>query len=418
MTASYNYITDTGTVVADTQSLLQDVQAEWQLALGANLDLDASTPQGTLIAAETIARSSVMKNNADLANTINPNLSYGTFLDAICALLGIGRGKNTSTIGTGVTLSGNNLTTIQAGSRVQTSNGDIFFIQASVTIAGGTASAILQSQAYGNIPLPLGALTIIDGTIGWGDATVTSGTTVVPGTISLTDPKLKTKRNQQLALQGVGSSAAILAAIYDVPNVTSANVVENNTGSPGVINGVTFSLGSAMWVCVAGGASNAQIAQALYGAHNGGCPWDYGTSSGVPVNSPNGVSTTDPSNGLTYNVKWTTPVMYDCYVHITVHQNNSVSSPAPSVQNAIISYTSGQEDGEPGLVVGADVSAFEMGGAVSRQLPGMYVKDCSVACVLAGSPAPTYPGGYSSEVVMAPFQQAVLQIGNITVVQI
>lgn len=416
MTTTYDFILDTGTIVADTSSIQTDVGTEWKNALGANLDTDASTSQGTLITAETLARTNVMRNNAEIANNFNPNYAYGTFLDAVCALLGISRGVNQPTIGSSVTITGNNLTTVQSGSRVQTSAGDIFTVVAPVTIGiTGTALVQLKSQASGNIPLPVGSLTILDGTIGWGSASVTVATTVVLGTLALKDGALKNRRNQQLAQQGTGSSAAIMAAVYGVKNVTSAQVVENNTGVAGVVNGVTFTKPNAMWVCVAGTPDQNELAQALYAAHAGGCPWDFGAAgNGLPFNPTTGVLATDPSTGLTYYVMWTTPILYDCYVSITIRQSGNVSSPQNAVQNAIIAYANGQETGEPGLVVGASVSAYEMGGAVVRQLPGMYVKSCSIACVPNGSAAPL-PGAYIPEFVMAPFGQAVLSIGNIAV---
>jgi uncharacterized phage protein gp47/JayE len=417
MTAAYNFVINTGAVVADTSTLLADVQAEYKAALGQTLNLAASTPQGTLIAAEVIARTNVMQNNAEVANMTNPDLSYGTFLDAICSLLGITRGTNQSTVGTPVVMTTTvpNVT-IPAGSRVQTTNGDIFVTAAAVTLAiPGTINATIQSQQYGAIPLPVGSLTILDGTIGWASAAVTGGTVVTLGALALQDAQLKNLRRQTLAQQGIGSSAAILAAILSVPNVTSAQVVENNTGATGVVNGVNFTLSNAMWVCVAGTPTDAALAQALYSAHNGGCPWDYGTSSGNAVGSPNGKPATDPATGLIYNVKWTTPVLYDCYVNITVHQAQSVASPIPAVQNAIMNYATGQEQGENGLVIGANVSAFEVAGAVARQLPGVYVKSCMVACVTHGSAAPSYPSGYTSEFVMSQFGLAVLAIGNIQV---
>ena len=414
---TYKYITDTGTISVDTATLLTEVQAEFQTALGADINLAASTPQGSLITAEVIARTNVMKNNAELANMINPNLAYGTFLDAIASLLGVTRGTNKSTVGTGIAIAGNPLTVIPSGSQVATVNGDVFLTVGDVTIPiGGTTTATIQSKEYGAIALPSGALTIIDGTIGWASATVGGGSTVVLGSLALSDTQLKNLRTQQLAVQGVGSSAAIKAALLNVPNVKSVQVVENYSGAAGVVNGVNFTLGNAVWVCVSGTATDADIAAALYDSHHAGIPWDYGTSSGTPVNSPNGVTTTDPSTGLNYNVKWVRPVLYDCYVHVTVKQATSASSPAPAVQTAMMNYANGLIAGEQGFVVGAPVSAFELAGAVASQLAGMYVKECSVACVAAGSPAPSYPSAYSSEVVLAQFSQAVLQINNITVV--
>lgn len=417
MTAAYKYITDTGVIVADATDLLSDVQTEYQNALGSAINLDASTPQGSLMAAEVIARTDVMRNNAELANMMNPNLAYGTFLDAICALLGITRGVNQSTVLTGVLITGNNSTVVQAGYRVQTAAGDIFSLIAAVTIPiGGSIRANFQSAAYGPIPAAVGAMTILDGTIGWAGAAVDGSTTIVLGTSKLADPQLKNMRNQQLAVQGVGSSAAIKAAALGVPNVTSVMVVENNTGSTGLVNGITFTKANAMWVCVAGTPTNANMAAALYAAHNGGCPWDYGSSgNGAPVGSPNGISTIDPATGLTYNVKWTTPILFDCYINISVHPVTSATSSVTAVQNAIMNYATGQEAGESGFVIGASISAFEIAGAVARQLPGLYVKTCSVACVPAGNPAPSYPSGYTPEFVMSQYGQAQIQINNITV---
>lgn len=417
MSASYTYLLDTGTISIDTTDLLTDVETEWTGAFGATLNTDASTPQGTMIASETTARTSVMKNNAELANMQNPNLAYGTFLDAICSLLGITRGTNQSTVAQGVVIAGNPTTPWAAGSRVQTVNGDIFELVTEVEIpVGGTIAATFQSQAYGTIPFPLGTLDIIDGQIGIGSVTCTTSTTVTPGSSQLTDPQLKNQRNQQLAVQGTASAAAVYANLLNVPNVTSVQVVENNTGEAGVVAGVTFTKGSALWVCVAGTPSPAAVAAAMYAAHNSGCPWDFGAAGmGNPVQSPNGVLTQDPVTGVSYYVLYTTPIMYDVYVNITCQQTPAQSPGAPNIASAIQSYASGQEQGEVGLVAGADVNAFEMGGSVVRQYPGIYVKSCQVACVLAGSPAPSFPSAYVYEFVMSRFEQGNLQIGNITV---
>jgi hypothetical protein len=417
MSASYTYLLNTGTISIDTIDLLSDVEGEWTAAFGATLDTDASTPQGTMIASETTARTSLMKNNAELANMQNPNLAYGTFLDAICSLLGQTRGTNKSTVAQGVVVGGNPTTTWVAGSRVQTSNGDIFSLLNTIEIPNsGTIAATFQSQAYGAIPFPLGTLTIVDGQIGVGSVTCTTGTTVTPGASQLTDPQLKNQRNQQLAIQGTASAAAVYANLLAVPNVTSVQVVENNTGSPGVVEGVTFTKGSALWVCVAGTPSPAAVAAAMYAAHNSGCPWDFGGSGmGNPVQSPLGVLAQDPVTGCSYYVLYTTPIMYDVYVNITAQQNAAQSPGASNIATAIFNYASGQEQGEVGLVAGADVNAFEMSGSVVRQYPGIYIKSCQVACVPAGSPAPSFPSAYVYEFVMSRFEQGNLQIGNITV---
>jgi len=420
----YNYIIDSGTIVADTSQIISDVQGEFKQALGQNINPDAATPQGALITGETLARTGVMKNNAEVANQINPNLARGTFLDAVCALLGIERGQNQSTAATGIRITGVSATVINAGSRVQTSNGDIFLLadQVTIPVGGIVNNAILVSQDFGPIALPVGQLTILDGTIGWGTCEVVAvQSLIVLGSTSMLDQRLRNFRNQRLATQGVGSSAAIQAAVLGVANVTSCQVIENNTGIAGNVNGVAFNLTNAMWVCVAGTPNADDVAMALYQAHQGGCPWDYGQTVGAvvpghPVESPNGHLVTDPVSLQPYRVKWTTPIEYDGYVHIEVHQINTVADPEAAVRNAILNYATGQLDGESGLIVGASFSAFEMAGAVARQIPGMYVKKCLVAYVPQGNPAPIYPTGFDYEFPMKPFEQVALLSGDIQVV--
>jgi hypothetical protein len=418
MTASYTYLLDTGTIGIDTTDLLNDVESEWKAAFGATLDLDASTPQGTMIAAETTARTSVMKNNSDLANMQNPNLAYGTFLDAICALLGIERGENISTIASGITLLGDPNTAIPVGSRIQSPNGDIFDLMTAVTIpANGSTKGDFKSEAFGYILVETGEYKILDGVLGWGSAQVAGGVTVKPGSVESTDPQLKNKRDEQLAVQGTASAMSIHANVLNVADVTSVNVVENNTGAAGVVNGVTFTKPNAIWVCVAGNPIAGDVAAALYAAHNAGCPWDYGAAgNGVPQDAPNGVAVVDPITGLPYNVQYTTPIIYDTYVNITIHQTPASSPGSSAIQQVILNYCQGNLEGEEGLVVGADLSAFEVSGAVARYYPGLYVKSCQVAAVPAGSAAPVFPAGYSYEWVSNQFEQGIQQIGNITVV--
>src|ERR1700710_494692 len=103
-TVPYEYLTQNGVIVADTAALLADTQGEYQSVFGADLIVTPDTPQGVLIAAETLARTEVVNNNAALANQINPNIAGGVFLDAIMALTGMQRAVATQTVVTNVAL--------------------------------------------------------------------------------------------------------------------------------------------------------------------------------------------------------------------------------------------------------------------------------------------------------------------------
>ena len=418
MAANYTLNVDTGTVTANTQDLLTDVHSEWQAIFGTTLDVDASTPQGTLIQNETVSRTSVMKNNADMANTLNPDQAYGVFLASTCALLGIIPSINKSTIGNNIQLvnSGTIQITIPAGNRVQTTAGDYFVLVADTIIpASSTIGAQIQSQQSGPIPLPVETLTIVDGVIGWGSASVSSDSTVILGTLQLTDAQLRSRRNQMLFVQGLGSLGAINANLLAVDNVTSSIAIENNTGAAGLVNGINFTLPSAMYACVSGTAIPNDIAAALFAAHGSGCPWDYGApGEGNPVSPPLGVQVIDPESNLPYYVKYTTPIEFDCYVHITAKQGTSAASEI-SIQNAIMNYAAGLIDGQDGLGTGVDISGFLLSSAVITTLPGIIISECTICVLASGSPPPAWPTGFVQYFSMLPYQEATIKVGNIQV---
>lgn len=415
MTAEYNFVVDTGTISADTTDLKSDVEQEYKKALGQNINLASSTPQGTLVEVETVARTSVMKNNAEVANMINPNLAKGTWLDSVCAFLGVTRSRSISTVADGVLLGGDPNTLIPAGSQMKTDAGDIFYTLQDYTIdSSRVAVASIASVEYGPIPISIGNLSIMVNITGWSNATVVASTNISLGTLKSSDGQLKTRRNMQLYKQGRGVSQAILANLLDVPNVTSAQVIENNTGVVQKVNGVDFTLPNAVWVCVAGAADSQDVADALYAARNGGCPWDYGqTGNGVPVADPDGVSVLDQYANKSYKVKYTTPVMYDTYVRISCVRAQSSAS-IEGIQNSIVDYANGNVSGELGFTVGESVSAFELAGSVARSFPGLYTSYCAVALVLKGGPSPL-PEDYVTEYPMLPYEQAQLQVGNVIV---
>lgn len=416
MAANYNYLVDTGVVVADTANVLSDVQSEYKTALGDSLNLASSTPQGTLISGETTARTGTMKNNAEMANVINPNLSYGVFLDAVCSFLGIERGNESSTNGVGVQLVGNSGTVIVAGSRVQTEDGEVFTIQNQVTIpSSGIASGTVTAVNTGNISLDIQSMSILDGIIGWGECNVTSSTVVVLGSNSLTDPQLKNIRNRSLFRQGRSSIGAIRAELIATPNVSSCMVLDNNTGTTGSKNGVTFTVPNGMWICVSGTASDDEVATAIWESCQGSIPFDFGaTGNGVPVNPPNGVPVIDAASGVSYNVKFTRSVQYDAYINVTVSQGSSSADPQVAIANAILNWSLGNVAGEFGLITGASLSGWEVSGAINRELPGLYVKHVEVAVVKEGSAAPAQ-SAFSQESIANPYDEFNVAIGRIKV---
>ncbi|MFA5387746.1 MAG: hypothetical protein WC322_05190, partial [Candidatus Paceibacterota bacterium] len=104
-------------------------------------------------------------------------------------------------------------------------------------------------------------------------------------------------------------------------------------------------------------------------------------SLGANWNGAVTVNLTDPASGQTYPVKFDRPTDIPVKARVTVRNLGALTDVPAAVRQAIVDYAAGLQDGEPGFVVGASVSSFELAGAVNRQAPGIYVQNCEISLV-------------------------------------
>jgi len=389
---AYQYITPTGTVVPDTETILAEVQAEYQGIFGADLVVTPDTPQGMLITADALARTQEVQNNAALANQINPNIAAGTFLDAILALTGVQRLAATQTVVPDVTLTGVTGTIIPAGSQASTSSGILFESASEVTISGGTATVDFIAVDYGPISCDVDDLNqIVSNINGW--ETVLNSVAGTLGQSVQSDQAARAMRLNTLAFQGVALAEAITSALYNVPGVLSLNFQENTAATTQVINGITM-VAHSVWACVDGG-TDLDVAAALLENKSLGAAWNGGTS----------VSVVEPSSGQTYTVKFDRPDPVEFLVRVTTSNGNAVN-----IKNTIIAWMNGLVDGLPGLTVGEDVSPFSISAAINSLYPTYFISKVEL------TDDTMTPAWSTDTLVIAVDEIAFTQLSNITVV--
>ena len=365
--ADYQYIDETGVIVPDTGTVLTGVQDEFKAAFGSDMPTDSETPQGVLIAAETIARIAVINNNAAMANQINPNIAGGMFLRAICALTGLDTDGAARSDVTGVAMTGVPGAVITAGARASTAAGDLFELVESVTIgAGGTVTGDFQSVEYGAIPAAIGALTtIVTGVLGW--ETITNPTAAVLGREAFSDQELRVLRRNTLALQSISTVEAQVSGLYAIEGVKSLQFRENIEPTTEVIDGISM-VAHSVWVCIDGG-DDTEIAESLAKNKTDGAAW----------NGAESVTVTNPWSGQDFTVLFDRPTDFPVWVRATVVVRTAVSDPSTDVENAILAYAAGEIDGMEGFKVGESVSPFEIAGAIAIEVPGLYVQKVEVS---------------------------------------
>ena len=393
----YTFIDSTGVIVPDTADIKSQVQAEFRAALGADLDLADSTPQGIMITGETASRRSVAENNAALANQINPNEAGGVFLDGICALTGLKRDRATYTVVPGVTVTGVARTIIPTTAIAQTAAGDQFRPITAVTIPdSGMVTADFVAVVAGAVPCPAGALTkIVSAVLGW--ESINNAAAGVIGQDQQKDQPLRAKRRNTLALQGISLSEAITSALYSVPGVTSLQYRENFTDAAELIDGINL-VRHSLWACVRGG-TDSDLAAALLRSKSGGCG----------MNGATVVNVVDQFSGQSCPITFDRPAELPIMARITVRASSALIDYQAAVRDAIASWCVMAPDGMPGIRTGVSVSPFDISNAVAAGTSGILVSKVELSTVAANAFA-------IQPVTVALNQIASLSASNITVV--
>ena len=396
----YTYVIDTGLIIPDTGAIQAQVIAEYQQIFGSDLVYTPNTPQGLLITAEVAARVAVANNNAALANQINPNYAGGIYADAIGALTNSPRTPATpSTVV--ATLTGVTGTIIPVGSQAQDSvYANLFQTTTQVTIAGGTATVVMQSLENGPIVAGAGTLTqIVSDILGW--ESVTNADAAVLGTSAESDAQYLNQRRVTLAAQGASTAAAIISAVNQVQGVTSMSFLENVASTTQTIDGVVM-VSHSIYACVAGG-TDLDVANAMQSKKSAGAAYNNGASS-----SPISQDVVVPYSNQIIAVLFDRPDIIQVGVAVSVKLLQPIQNAVATVQEAILAYCNGELSGLSGLIVGANVSPWELAGAITTQYPGIYVQSLQIQLTAS-------PGYQYTEIVINPWEQAKIQQSAIIV---
>lgn len=366
---SYNYLTNSGTIVPDESTVLAEVQQEYRDVFGADLDVSEKSPQGKFIASEVKSRIGVAQNNANVANQINPNLGEGTFFDAVWALLGGKRvSESSSTFDTLPDLTGVAGTLIPAGSKAETTSGDAFLSIADVTLDGsGNGSVNFVSEETGEIAAPVGTLTsIVSSVIGW--ETINNTVAATLGRTEESGAPARQRRRDTVGLNARTGGEAITSALRDVDGVKSLQYRQNIFSTAQVIDTINM-VRNSIYVCVDGGTDE-DVATSL-----------LSKSAGQAFNGPESVIVTDPGSSGTqpYTINFERTGGDAVLIRVTANVPTSVNDPINTVRNAVLDYANGIIGDNGGFITGQDVSPFEIGAAINAESPLIFLRNVEIS---------------------------------------
>jgi hypothetical protein len=307
---------------------------------------------------------------------LNLNRASGFILDDLGSLFLIQRQPATHTT-TAVTLTGVAGTIIPAGTRIQTTDGDIFENIQSYTIgAEGSISAIYQAQETGAIPCPADSLTtILDRINGLETATNPSGV-ISLGQDLENDTDFRYRIKNSLNINSIAVLSAIKANLEATEGVTDSYCYDNYTGSQIIVDGVKVPAHSIL-ACVEGGTDIA-VATVLYKKKT------LGTGYIIASNNTNynvvEQTVIDETYGSTYPVTFIRPELQPIDIKISVNrQDYSGADLVDRIKDAIMQWYNGEIDGVDGIKIGKAVSPFEISAAISNIIPDIFISEVKIA---------------------------------------
>lgn len=370
----YEYITGTGVIVPDTSVLLSDIKARFVELFGDNLDLSPTTPQGRLIELFNRSETFTLQACAAVSNMLNLNKANGFVLDDLGALFLIERKPATKT-STTVVLTGVPNTIIPANTRIKTAEGNIFVNPASAVIGSdGSVSVRYQAVETGAIPaLPNTLKIILDGVNGLETANNPANATI--GQEQESDGEFRNRIKISLNTNAIAVLSAIKASVEQVAGVVGSYCYDNYDSSAVIIDSLSVPAHSLL--VVVDGGDDQEIANAIYVKKTAGTGYVASTNSaGYTVVEKDVI---DEAYGTTYKVRFVRPILTDVDIVVNVARKSySGDNLEQAVKNAIMTFANGDNPEVDGIVIGGSLSPFEIGAAISSELPDVFITSVSV----------------------------------------
>lgn len=369
----YKFERNGSLIIPDTSEILKGVQAEWTNIFGSTLNLDPSTPQGRIIELIANNRKQTLELCALMANQINPYYSAGQSLDALASLFGVNRkvGVATSVL---CEVHGTAGTIIPSGSKAKTAAGDIFITLQSIYIDNsGDGYGVFYSEEKGNIPCAVGALNeIVTQVVGW--QSIRNNVAAVLGSVEENDTDFR-QRIINMRYSGVSLLESVKSALYKVPDIIDFAFYNNASNYPYVWDGVVTIPPHSICVVVYGG-DDTNIAKSLFETVTIGCGY-----AAINATLKREVEITYSSGNYetVYPIIFNRPQPVNIACKITVARNKYAGENiVEDIKNAISSWGNNEVENVEGLTIGSTVYTYEIGAAVSQQMPEIVVRDVQI----------------------------------------
>lgn len=337
-------VNSNGVITVDTSDIKETFENAFKEALGDNLDLDVSTPQGQLIQTHTQIVNNIQTDLTTLANSFNIYTASGEALDNDGAFYGYYRKANQPTVVLGE-IQGTYGTNIPAGSLVSNGEHNFELLDDVVIPVSGSIVAEFQCVDNGPIVCKAGTLTTIVSVItGWDD--INNATDGIVGYNTETDNEFRNRITANwLNIRAKSLLGAIVDRIAQLKGVVSVIGRENVSSNTQTIDGLTLKPHS-IWLTILGGKAN-DIAKILTEAK----------TIGANTNGNTQINYYDSNVNYTYLYYIERPAQTGVYFQVNYKSNAYTGATVQDdVENLINQYIADNPFKCGQIITGSDIS--------------------------------------------------------------
>lgn len=223
-------VTEEGISAPTYAEVLEYLQEKAKGIFGSDVNLDADTQDGQLIAIFASAISDVNAQAIAVYNAFNPNTAQGVALDSAVKTNGLSRREATPSQ-VDLTLTGQVGTVITGGAAMDANRVKWLLPDQVVIPSGGTITVTATAEDLGDIEAAAGTITqIATPTLGW--HSVTNDAPAVAGVSVETDSELRERQADSTALPSVSLWEGIIGSLLSLDGVLRVSGIKNDEDEP------------------------------------------------------------------------------------------------------------------------------------------------------------------------------------------
>lgn len=322
-------VTENGIQAPSYAEILEYFQIQARNIFGQDVNIDADTQDGQLIAIFALALSDVNAQAIATYNQFNPNTAVGVGLDSAVKTNGITRHTATNStvdlvlIGQAGTVITNGVATDDNENRWLLPEQVVIPVSGEITVTA-TAEEVGAIEASPNTITQIGTPTL-----GW--QSVNNPTQATVGVAVETDAELRQRQSRSTELPSVSLWEGIIGSLLNLPGVIRVSGVKNDEDDPSP-EGVP---GHSVAMIVDGGEVD-EIGETIF------------LKKGEGVGTYGSVQTTYiDTYGFPNVIKFSRPTIVNAYVTLTITPSTTyISSAAGEIKQRIADYINGLSIGE------------------------------------------------------------------------